>query len=89
MRFEYTCSFCKQTFVEQSAPNSDPPETKPGRDIKWTDNHGLKHSVARGASATDGGGEQRAYNHHILGTQHVFVCIIQFISLTSDGCNSR
>jgi hypothetical protein len=59
-------------------------------DIKWTDNNGLKHSAARGASATDWGGEQRAYSHHILGTQHVFVCIIHtFISLTSDGCNSR
>jgi hypothetical protein len=30
MQFEYTCSFCKQTFVKQSAPNLDPPQTKPG-----------------------------------------------------------
>jgi hypothetical protein len=36
------------------------------------DSNGLKHSVARGASTTDGGGEQRAYNH-ILGTQHVLI----------------
>jgi hypothetical protein len=42
-------------------------------DIKWTDNNGLKHSVTRGASAMNGGGEQRAYNHHILGTQHVLI----------------
>jgi hypothetical protein len=26
-----------------------------------------------GATATDVGGEQRAYNHHILGTQHVLI----------------
>jgi hypothetical protein len=30
MQFEYTCSFCKQTFMKQSALNSDPPQTKFG-----------------------------------------------------------
>jgi hypothetical protein len=30
MRFEYSCSFCKQIFVKQSAPNSDSPQSKRG-----------------------------------------------------------
>jgi hypothetical protein len=30
MQFEYSCSLCKQIFVKQSAPNSDPPQTKHG-----------------------------------------------------------
>jgi hypothetical protein len=135
MRFEYTCSFCKRMFVKQSAPNSDPLQTKRGPkpssinvnlavamyvcgitvemalvlfaeagvvvvaptaknlenmlervkeaaqylseeklcekrkehikacqetpgykgDIKWTDDNGVKHSEARGATMMDGG----------------------------------
>jgi hypothetical protein len=151
MQFEYTCLFCKQTFLKQSAPHLDAPQTKPGPkpssininlavaiyvsgitvekalvlfaearvvapmrksldhmlekvkgaaqylsegklnenqkehikacqetvgykgNIKWTNNISLKHSFALSASAADGGGEHCAYNHHILGTQHVLI----------------
>lgn len=49
-------------------------------DIVFTDENGKEHHVARGAVAADGGGETRAYNHHITGSQH---CLIVFSLVTN------
>jgi hypothetical protein len=44
------------------------------------DSDGKEHSIARGAVASDGGGETRAYGHHITGSQH---CLILFSLVTN------
>ena len=48
-------------------------------DIVWTKD-GKEYCVARGAIASDGAGETRAYNHHITGSQH---CLVIFSLVTN------
>jgi hypothetical protein len=50
-------------------------------DIVFHDTNGQKHSFARGSIAIDGAGGQRAYSHHIKGTQHA---LIVFSLVTGD-----
>jgi hypothetical protein len=50
-------------------------------DLVYMDSDGKGHSIARGAVASDGGGETRAYGHHITGSQH---CLILFSLVTNE-----